>query len=68
VPITYPATVEVQLLAGTPGRSSVPTYYRMYCVGKETLYAEGEAKVIWISGATGKSVPLPDHIRARLVP
>jgi acyl-CoA thioester hydrolase len=67
VPVTYPATVEVQLFAGHPGRSSIPTYYRMYCVGEETLYAEGEAKVVWISGVTGKSTPLPESIRARLV-
>jgi acyl-CoA thioester hydrolase len=66
VPVTYPATVEVQLFAGTPGRSSIPTYYRMFCLGDETLYAEGEAKVVWINGVTGKSSPLPEHVRARL--
>jgi acyl-CoA thioester hydrolase len=64
VPITYPATVEVRLYAGKPGRSSVPTYYEMRCVGDETLYAEGAAKVIWFNPATGKSVALPEQIRA----
>jgi acyl-CoA thioester hydrolase len=63
VPITYPATVEVRLYAGKPGRSSVPTYYEMRCVGDETLYAEGAAKVIWFNPATGKSVALPERIR-----
>jgi acyl-CoA thioester hydrolase len=66
VPITYPATVEVRLFAGKPGRSSVPTYYEMRCGGDDTLYAEGAAKVIWFNPATGKSVPLPDRIRATL--
>jgi acyl-CoA thioester hydrolase len=66
VPITYPATVEIRLYAGRPGRSSVPTYYEMRCVGDDTLYAEGAAKVIWFNPTTGKSVPLPERIRAML--
>jgi acyl-CoA thioester hydrolase len=66
VPITYPATVEVRLYGGKPGRSSVPTYYEMRCVGDERLYAEGAAKVIWFNPATGKSVVLPDSIRMLL--
>jgi acyl-CoA thioester hydrolase len=63
VPITYPATVEVRLYAGTPGRSSIPTYYEMRCVGDDTLYAEGAAKVVWFNPATGKSIALPERIR-----
>jgi acyl-CoA thioester hydrolase len=64
LPITYPATVEVRLYAGTPGRSSVPTYYEMRCVGDPALYAEAAAKVVWFNPATGKSTPLPERIRA----
>lgn len=66
VPITYPATVEIRLYAGKPGRSSVPTYYEMRCVGDDTLYAEGAAKVIWFNPAIGKSVALPERIRTLL--
>lgn len=66
VPITYPATVEVRLYGGKPGRSSLPTYYEMRCGDDDTLYAEGAAKVIWFNPATGKSVPLPDRILATL--
>jgi acyl-CoA thioester hydrolase len=64
LPITYPSTVEVRLYAGKSGRSSMPTYYEMRCVGDETLYAEGAAKVVWFDPATGKSMPLPERIRA----
>jgi acyl-CoA thioester hydrolase len=64
LPITYPATVEVRLYAGKPGRSSVPTFYEMRRVGDDTLYAEGAAKVVWFDPATGKSMPLPERIRA----
>lgn len=27
IPFTYPGTIECRMYAGTPGRSSVPTYY-----------------------------------------
>lgn len=66
VPITYPATVEVRLFVGAPGRSSIPTYYEMYCQGDEALFAEGAAKMVWIDGNSGKSKPLPEHVRAAL--
>jgi acyl-CoA thioester hydrolase len=66
IPVTYPATLEVRLLAGRPGRSSIPTYYELRCQGDERLVAEGAAKVIWVDPATGRSAPLPDHVRAVL--
>ncbi len=62
-PITYPATVEIKLLIGKPGRSSIPTFYEMYCVGDVTLYAEGASKMVWWKPSTGKSLNLPDFIR-----
>ncbi|MDI6747122.1 MAG: thioesterase family protein [Rhodocyclaceae bacterium] len=62
-PITYPATVEVRTLIGKPGRSSLPTYYEIRCVGDDTLYAEGASKIVWWNPNTGKSLPLPDYIR-----
>jgi len=63
-PIAYPATVEIRTLIGKPGRSSLPTYYEMRCVGDaDTLYAEGASKIVWWNPRTGKSLPLPDFIR-----
>jgi acyl-CoA thioester hydrolase len=62
-PISFPATVEVRTLIGNPGRSSLPTYYEMRCVGDDTLYAEGASKIVWWNPRTGKSLPLPDFIR-----
>lgn len=63
-PITYPATVEVRTLIGQPGRSSLPTYYEMRVAGEDEVYAEGAAKVVWWNPRTGKSLNLPDHLRA----
>jgi len=64
--MSYPGTVEVRTFIGTPGRSSFLTYVEMRMDGDPTLYAEGTAKVVWMDFTTGKSVPLPDKIRAWL--
>lgn len=66
-PITFPATVEVRTLIGKPGKSSLPTFYEMRCLGADALYAEGAAKIVWWNPKTGKSQTLPDFIR-RLYP
>ena len=63
-PIVYPAIVEIDMLIGKPGRSSLQTYYEMRCVGDDTtLFAEGAAKIVWWNPRTGNSQPLPDFIR-----
>lgn len=64
MPMGYPGTVEVRTYVGAVGRSSCQTYVDMLIDG--TLYAEGAAKVVWMNTQTGKSVPLPDHVRALL--
>ncbi|MBL8443415.1 MAG: acyl-CoA thioesterase [Zoogloeaceae bacterium] len=66
IPVNYPATVEVRVFVGHPGRSSVMTWYELYVVGDERLFAEGGAKVVWMDTSTGKSVPLPEALRALL--
>lgn len=64
VPMTYPGVVEVRTFVCPPGRSSFMTYAEMRLEGDPTLYAEGSAKVVWTDTRTGKSVPLPEDIRA----
>ena len=66
LPVTYPANLEVKMFSGSPGRSSIPTYYEMRREGDPTLYAEGASKVVWLDAMTGKSAPLPEDIRGRL--
>jgi len=64
VPMTYPGTVEVRTYTGKPGRSSFMTHAEMR-IGDQ-LYAEGAAKVVWMDTRTGKSVPVPEALRAIL--
>lgn len=66
LPVNYPATVVVKLYVGKPGRSSVMTWYELFVEGEDALYAEGASKVVWMDMRTGKSVPIPDGLRARL--
>ena len=60
--MTYPGTVEIRTYVDPPGRSSFMTHVEIRKEGEATLYAEGNAKVVWVNTATGKSVPLPMNI------
>ncbi len=64
VPLIYPGNVEVRMFIGHPGRSSLPTHYELRLQGNEKLYATGDAKMVWINPASGRSIPLPDNMRA----
>lgn len=66
VPMNYPGTVEIRMFCGHPGRSSIPTHYEMRLQGSDLLYATGESKIVWMDVASGKSVPIPDALRAQL--
>jgi acyl-CoA thioester hydrolase len=66
VPLTYPGVVEIHMFCGQPGRSSIPTHYEIRLQGDDTLYASGESKIVWMEVASGKSVAIPDKLRAQL--
>lgn len=67
VPLNYPGIVEVAMYCGQPGRSSVPTHYEVRLQGAQEIYATGDAKIVWMDMATGKSVPIPEKLRADLL-
>lgn len=60
-PINYPGTVEVKVFAGTPGGSSVPTFYELSVNGE--LYADGAATVVFIDAREQKPLRIPQSIR-----
>jgi acyl-CoA thioester hydrolase len=66
LPLTYPGLVEVQMMLGVPGRSSIASIYEIRLQGDPTLYASGAAKIVWTDVASGKSVPIPDALREHL--
>jgi acyl-CoA thioester hydrolase len=63
-PINYPGTVEVRVLAGPPGGSSVATYYELLI--DEELCADGAATVVFIDMERQKPVRIPERIRSLL--
>ena len=63
-PINYPGTVEVKVLVGPPGGSSVPTFYELLV--EDALYADGEATVVFIDIETQKPMRIPQTIREAL--
>lgn len=64
-PVVHPATVIVELRAGQAGRSSLVVEHRLSTLDDpETLYGEGYCKLVWVDHASGRSVALPDHVRA----
>ncbi|WP_296270447.1 acyl-CoA thioesterase [Pseudomonas sp. UBA6323] len=64
-PVVYPATVVVQLRAGVVGRSSLVIEHRLSTVEDPlTSYGEGYCKLVWVDHDSGKSVALPEHVRA----
>lgn len=67
--IPYPETVRINLYAGVPGRTSFTTYYELLSEADASIkYADGQAVMVWVDRATGKSQPLPDYVRAVLAP
>jgi acyl-CoA thioester hydrolase len=65
--MTYPGTVEVRLLVGTPGGSSVPTYYEMRVGDDPDPYADGAATVVFIDMKSQKPVRIPEAMREKLL-
>ena len=55
------------MFCGHPGRSSVPTHYEVRLQGAQEIFATGDAKIVWMDMATGKSVPIPEKLRADLL-
>lgn len=65
-PITYPGTVDVRLLVGRIGTSSVATFYELRVDADPEPYASGEAMVVFVHMTTQRPVRIPDEMRARL--
>lgn len=66
-PLPYPATLEIDIYADPPGQTSLKTYYEVRVEDDgSTLYAQGEAVLVWISAETERPKPLPEAFRNAL--
>ncbi|MFQ5642991.1 MAG: acyl-CoA thioesterase [Thiogranum sp.] len=66
-PLKYPASLDVRLYAGAPGRSSLDTFYALYDSATEELCALAHGTIVWYDHAAGKSIKIPDEVRRHLV-
>jgi acyl-CoA thioester hydrolase len=65
--IVWPARLRVELGLGRPGTSSLTLAHRIVDAGRpDTVYSDGHVVMVWISRASGRSVPLPEAVRAAL--
>jgi acyl-CoA thioester hydrolase len=66
-PIIPPATLEINMTAKAPGRSSfVISYTVRLKEHPDTTFTKGKTKIVWVDYQKGKSIPLPEFIRKRL--
>lgn len=64
-PLFYPDTLRLELRLSQPGRSSFMVNYHIFSSSNPASpCTEGYSKVVWVAAADGKSVPLPDSVRA----
>ena len=65
--LQYPGDIVCSMSVSDPGRSSFDTGFELRRADDpETVYARGNARIVWIDYAAGKSVPIPDLLRASI--
>jgi len=66
-PVVYPATLRITLTGSAPGRSSFDTVYEILDqTDPSVLYLTASARVVWVDHDAGRSIPLPEALRALL--
>lgn len=61
-PVVYPATVTLRSKIHSIGNSSMLMDHDLY--QNDVLMAQGLSKIVWVDYTLGKSVPLPEVMRA----
>jgi acyl-CoA thioester hydrolase len=62
--IQWPGEIVVELYCERLGTSSLTISHRIVSPNGEHLHSDGNVVMVWIDTASGRSVPLPDVIRA----
>ena len=63
--LVFPGDVRAKHYVANPGRSSFETYLTLERADEPgTIYSSGGAKTVWMNYREGRSVPLPDDVRA----
>lgn len=63
-PVVHPATVVVELYAGTLGNSSLVVEHRLGTLeAPGVVHGEGHCKLVWVDHASNRPVPVPEAPR-----
>lgn len=64
-PVFHPDTLRIEVFISEPGRSSFMAKYKVYTsTDSENPCSEGYSKIVWVDKTTGRSVELPDAVKA----
>ena len=67
-PIEWPNEIAIELFIDRTGNSSLTMGHHMLSsTDASVLYSDGSVVMVWIDTQTGKSVPLPEAVRAACV-
>jgi acyl-CoA thioester hydrolase len=64
--VRYPAELEVATRVTEIGRSSFKMEYELLHRGTDDRVADGVGVIVWVDYATGKSIPLPESLKAEI--
>jgi acyl-CoA thioester hydrolase len=65
--VHYPAVLEIGVRATAIGRSSFTLAYGLWQQGSDRLVAAGSSVLVWTDYAAGRSLPLPEGLRAAIL-
>jgi len=64
--VHYPAELEVATRVSEIGRSSFKMEYEIFHRGTDESVADGTGVIVWTDYGTGRSVPLPESLKAEI--
>jgi len=64
--VHYPAELEVATRVSEIGRSSFKMEYEIFHRGTDEGVADGTGVIVWTDYGTGRSVPLPESLKAEI--
>lgn len=64
--VHYPATLDVGARVGRIGRTSFTIDYLILRHGGDEVVADGTSVMVWVDYTSGRPVPLPEALKARI--
>ncbi|PIP80395.1 MAG: thioesterase [Gammaproteobacteria bacterium CG22_combo_CG10-13_8_21_14_all_40_8] len=66
-PLHYPDHIDIKMIAGPLGCSSLPLYYEFFSEEQSEIVAKGESLLVWFDFLQKKSCAIPENIRQCII-